>query len=68
MKGKWLKPELVVLVKVQSNEMVLGDCKIQSAVGPVGVDPKGKQYDGLCMNIGATPADSACRGHGNDVS
>lgn len=63
MKSKWQKPELVVLVKVQSNEMVLGDCKVQNSTGPVGAD-----YSGLCMNIGVPNADKACRGHGNNVS
>jgi len=63
MKSKWQKPELVVLVKVQSNEMVLGDCKVQNMTGPVG-----GEYSGLCMNIGAPGSDKACRGHGNNVS
>jgi hypothetical protein len=63
MKGKWQKPELVVLIKVQSNEMVLGDCKVQGAVGPVGAE-----WSGLCMNVGAPGADKACRGHGSSVS
>ena len=63
MKKTWQRCELVVLVKVQSNEMVLGDCKVQNAVGPVGYG-----YSGYCMNIGAPGADHACRGHGNNVS
>ena len=63
MKKAWQKCELIVLVKVQSNEMVLGDCKVQHAVGPVG-----QGYSGVCMNIGAPGADNACRGHGNNVS
>ena len=57
MKSKWQKPELVVLVKVQSNEMVLGDCKIQNNSGPLGIG------NGLCMNIGHPDHDKACKGH-----
>jgi len=60
MKKEWVKPELVVLIKVQSNEMVLGDCKIQGAVGPIGTDSRGDPYSGYCMNVGGL---GACRGH-----
>ena len=66
MKKEWVKPELVVLMKVQSNEMVLeNDCKIQGNVGPVGYKKPEEPYTGLCMN---TEGDAACRGCGRGDS
>jgi hypothetical protein len=34
MKKTWTTPELIVLVRVQTNEMVLGTCKSQYGLGP----------------------------------
>lgn len=53
MKKKWIQPELVVLVRVQTNEMVLGTCKSQYGTGP----SRGKTG---CMNV---TGDNACQGH-----
>jgi hypothetical protein len=52
MKKKWIQPELVVLVRVQTNEMVLGTCKSQYGTGP----SRGKTG---CMNV---TGDNACQG------
>ena len=57
MKSKWQKPELVVLVKVQTNEMVLEGCKIQGGSGVIGIG------SGVCMNARGQPDPQACRGH-----
>ena len=57
MKSKWQKPELVVLVKVQTNEMVLEGCKIQGGSGVIGIG------SGVCMNAQGQDIPKACRGH-----
>lgn len=53
MKKTWIRPELIVLVRVQSNEMVLGTCKSQYGLGPA------RTKTG-CMNVSG---DRACQGH-----
>jgi hypothetical protein len=53
MKKTWTTPELIVLVRVQANEMVLGTCKSQYGLGPA------KTATG-CMNV---TGDRACQGH-----
>ncbi len=53
MKKEWKTPELVVLVRVRSNEMVLGTCKSQYGNGP------DRTRTG-CMNVTGS---SACQGH-----
>ncbi len=53
MKKQWQKPELVVLFRVNSNEVVLGNCKVQYANGP-SLSRTG------CQNVGGC---GACRGN-----
>jgi hypothetical protein len=52
MKKKWAKPEIVVLFRVNSNEVVLGNCKMQYGNGPE-IARTG------CMNV---TGGGACRG------
>jgi len=53
MKKLWEKPELVVLMRLQPGEAVLGDCKSQYGKGPE-IASTG------CMNVTGS---CACRGH-----
>ncbi len=53
MKKPWTRPELIVLIRVQTNEMVLGTCKSQNGSGPARTSTG-------CMNV---TGDRACQGH-----
>ena len=53
MNRRWQKPELVVLFRINSNEVVLGNCKVAYALGPI-VAATG------CQNVGGS---GACRGY-----
>ncbi len=62
MKKNWKKPELIVLVRLNSGEAVLGDCKHDgTSPGPTGNDRFGVPFSGFCQNP-ATPSTHACRG------
>lgn len=53
MEKAWKKPKLVILVRGDTNEMVLGTCKMKYGDGP-------SQTRTGCMNVEGT---GACRGH-----
>jgi len=58
MKKAWQKPELIVLFKVNVSEVVLGNCKVQNALGPITAATG-------CMNV---TGHEACRGHSRCAS
>jgi hypothetical protein len=58
---KWVKPELIILVRGDSGESVLGVCKLgPMQVIPQPTDPTGLNYDcadvALCANCNAFTA------------